>query len=279
MNQNTNIFNYYCREALKYPLLSVEEEKHLFNEYGRASLKEKDKLRDKIFNCNLRLVLSIARKYQNSGLDLMDLIQEGNIGLLKAIDKYTVDKDTKFSTYATYWIRQSITRAIVNSGRSIRLPAHVQTTLNKINQKEHELTQKLNREPDEFELAMAMDMSVCKLNEYLSYSLTDTKSLDDKIDDERVLGDIVSDNDSINPLDAMVEGDRNQILVDALEQLSTRERDIIIKHFGLFDTPRYSLEEIGKFHNLTRERIRQIQTKSLKTLRKTILQLDPSFVI
>ena len=276
---NNNALNFYLKEAYSYKLLTEDEELDLFTKYRDSKCEFKDVIRNKIFNSNLRLVVSIARKYQNRGLDLMDLIQEGHSGLLKAIDKYSCDKDTKFSTYATYWIRQAITRAILNNGRNIRLPLHVQTTLNKIHQVKDELLLEFDREPTDSEVALAMDMSEDKLNSYLRYSQIMSKSLDDKIDDERTLGDVVADQDSKTALEEMVEEDRFVTLKNAIDQLPYRERDIVIKHYGLFNSPKYSLEEIGKLYDLTRERIRQIETASLKKLQQSILQFDPQFAV
>lgn len=278
MNENKAL-KFYLREAYNYPLLTPEEEHDLFEQYNNPNCENKSVIRDKIFNSNLRLVVSIARKHLNRGLEMMDLIQEGHAGLIRAIEKYEFDKNTRFSTYATYWIRQGMTRAITNTARSIRLPLHVQTTLNKIYQIQNDLLLKLDREPSEAEIAREMDMSVEKLNEYLRYNKSITKSLDDKVDDERSLGDVISDDSVDDPLNAMVEEDKFQTLKDAIDQLPTREKDIVIKHFGLFNTPKHSLEEIGKIYNLTRERIRQLETLSLKKLRSAILQLNPQFSI
>ena len=278
MNENKAL-KFYLREAYNYPLLTPEEEHDLFEQYNNSNCVNKSEIRDKIFNSNLRLVVSIARKHLNRGLGMMDLIQEGHAGLIRAIEKYEVDKNTRFSTYATYWIRQGMTRAITDTARSIRLPLHVQTTLNKIYQIQNDLLLELDREPSEAEIAREMKMSVEKLNEYLRYNKSITKSLDDKVDEERSLGDVICDESVDDPLNAIVEEDKFQTLKDAIDQLPTREKDIVIKHFGLFNTPKHSLEEIGKIYNLTRERIRQLEMLSLKKLRSAIPQLNPQFYV
>ena len=278
MNENKAL-KFYLREAYNYPLLTPEEEHDLFEQYNNSNCVNKSEIRDKIFNSNLRLVVSIARKHLNRGLEMMDLIQEGHAGLIRAIEKYEVDKNTRFSTYATYWIRQGMTRAITDTARSIRLPLHVQTTLNKIYQIQNDLLLELDHEPSDAEIAREMKMSVEKLNEYLRYNKSITKSLDDKVDEERSLGDVICDESVDDPLNAIVEEDKFQTLKDAIDQLPTREKDIVIKHFGLFNTPKHSLEEIGKIYNLTRERIRQLEMLSLKKLRSSIPQLNPQFSV
>ena len=277
--EEKNALKFYLKEAYSYKLLTEDEELDLFTKYQSVTGEYKDFIRDQIFKANLRLVVSIARKYQNRGLDLMDLIQEGHTGLLRAIEKYSFGKDTKFSTYATYWIRQAITRAILNNGRNIRLPLHVQTTLNKIHQVKEHLLLELDREPTDSEVALAMDMSEDKLNSYLRYGQTMSKSLDDKIDEERTLGDVIADQTSQSALDEMVEEDRFTTLKNAINQLPHRERDIVIKHYGLYNTPKHSLEEIGKLYNLTRERIRQLEASTLKKLQQLILQQEPQFAV
>ena len=277
MRQNINALNSYLEEIGNYPLLNLEEERYLFAKYSRFSGEDKEKVRDIIFNSNLRLVLSIARKYQNCGLDLLDLIQEGNLGLIKAIEKYSCEKDTKFSTYATYWIRQAITRAISNTGRNIRLPLHVQTTINKILQKERELILKLEREPSDDELARALEMSVSQLNEYRSYAFN-TKSLDDVVGDDLVLMDTVRDYESEDVLFTLELEEQALMLHNALKELSSRERDILVKHFGLFNSRRYSLEEIGDIHSLTRERIRQIERASLSKMKRILEQKAMDYI-
>lgn len=256
----------YLREIGKIPLLSAEEELELAHRVVAGDKVAKDKMAE----ANMRLVVSIAKRYVGRGLDLLDLIQEGNTGLLRAVEKFDPDKGFKFSTYATWWIRQAITRAIADQARTIRIPVHMVETINKLLRTQRRLTQELNREPTNEEIAEAMEIDVDKV-EHIMKIKQDISSLDASIrddDEDSVLADFIEDEDTISP----EESATNQLLKEqvkgVLSALSEREQKIIKLRFGLEDGKQHTLEEVGQEFSVTRERIRQIEAKALAKLRK-----------
>ncbi|HLZ15326.1 MAG TPA: RNA polymerase sigma factor RpoD [Candidatus Saccharimonadales bacterium] len=256
----------YLREIGKIPLLSAEEELALAQ---RVVAGDKD-AKDKMAEANMRLVVSIAKRYVGRGLDLLDLIQEGNTGLLRAVEKFDPDKGFKFSTYATWWIRQAITRAIADQARTIRIPVHMVETINKLLRTQRRLTQELNREPTNDEIATAMEIEVDKV-EHIMKIKQDISSLDASIRDdeeESVLADFIEDEDTISPEDSATMQLLKEQVKDMLSALTEREQKIIKLRFGLEDGKQHTLEEVGQEFSVTRERIRQIEAKALAKLRK-----------
>lgn len=256
----------YLREIGKIPLLTSEEELKLAHEVVAGDKRAKDKMAE----ANMRLVVSIAKRYVGRGLDLLDLIQEGNTGLLRAVEKFDPDKGFKFSTYATWWIRQAITRAIADQARTIRIPVHMVETINKLLRTQRRLTQELNREPTNEEIAKEMDIEVDKV-EHIMKIKQDIHSLDQSVrDDEEdsVLGDFVEDEDTITPEESATNQLLKEQVKDLLGSLSEREQKIIRLRFGLEDGKSHTLEEVGQEFSVTRERIRQIEAKALAKLRK-----------
>jgi len=256
----------YLREIGKIDLLSAEEELALAK---RVVAGDKD-AKDKMAEANMRLVVSIAKRYVGRGLDLLDLIQEGNTGLLRAVEKFDPDKGFKFSTYATWWIRQAITRAIADQARTIRIPVHMVETINKLLRTQRRLTQELNREPTNDEIAAAMEIDVDKV-EHIMKIKQDISSLDASIRDdeeESVLADFIEDEDTISP----EESATHQLLIEQVKgmlgALTEREQKILKLRFGLEDGKQHTLEEVGQEFSVTRERIRQIEAKALAKLRK-----------
>lgn len=257
----------YLREIGKIPLLTSEEELALANRVVAGEKKAKDMMAE----ANMRLVVSIAKRYSGRGLDFLDLIQEGNTGLLRAVEKFDPSKGFKFSTYATWWIRQAITRAIADQARVIRIPVHMVETINKLLRTQRRMTQELNREPTIDELAKEMEMEPEKI-EYVMKIKQDVNSLDAAIrDDEEdsVLGDFIEDEDTKSPDEAATEQLLKEQVQGILESaLSERELKIIKMRFGLEDGKNHTLEEVGHEFAVTRERIRQIEAKALAKLRK-----------
>ena len=256
----------YLREIGKIPLLSSEEELALAQ---RVVAGDKD-AKDKMAEANMRLVVSIAKRYVGRGLDLLDLIQEGNTGLLRAVEKFDPDKGFKFSTYATWWIRQAITRAIADQARVIRIPVHMVETINKLLRTQRRLTQELNREPTNDEIAAAMEIEVEKV-EHIMKIKQEISSLDASIrDDEEdsVLADFIEDEDTISPEESAANLLLKEDVMSMLSALTEREQKIIRLRFGLEDGRQHTLEEVGHIFNVTRERIRQIEAKALAKLRK-----------
>lgn len=256
----------YLREIGKIPLLNAEEEIALAN---KVTAGDKD-AKDKMAEANMRLVVSIAKRYVGRGLDLLDLIQEGNTGLLRAVEKFDPTKGFKFSTYATWWIRQAITRAIADQARTIRIPVHMVETINKLLRTQRRLTQELNREPSNEEIAEAMEMEVEKV-EHIMKIKQDISSLDASVrDDEEdsVLGDFIEDEEGESPDESATTQLLKEHVNDILAILSEREQKILKMRFGLEDGRSHTLEEVGKEFNVTRERIRQIEAKALTKLRK-----------
>jgi RNA polymerase primary sigma factor len=256
----------YLREIGKIPLLSAEEELSLAK---RVVDGDKD-AKDKMAEANMRLVVSIAKRYVGRGLDLLDLIQEGNTGLLRAVEKFDPDKGFKFSTYATWWIRQAITRAIADQARTIRIPVHMVETINKLLRTQRRLTQELNREPTNEEIAKAMDLDVDKV-EHIMKIKQDISSLDASIRDdeeESVLADFIEDEDTVRPEESANTQLLKEQVKGMLGALTEREQKILKLRFGLEDGKQHTLEEVGQEFSVTRERIRQIEAKALAKLRK-----------
>jgi RNA polymerase primary sigma factor len=256
----------YLREIGKIPLLNAEEELALAQ---RVVAGEKD-AKDQMAEANMRLVVSIAKRYVGRGLDLLDLIQEGNTGLLRAVEKFDPDKGFKFSTYATWWIRQAITRAIADQARTIRIPVHMVETINKLLRTQRRLTQELNREPSNEEIAKEMEIDVDKV-EHIMKIKQDISSLDASIrDDEEdsVLADFIEDEDTISPEESATNQLLKEQVKDMLGALTEREQKILKLRFGLEDGKSHTLEEVGQEFSVTRERIRQIEAKALAKLRK-----------
>ncbi len=256
----------YLREIGKIPLLNAEQELALAQ---RVVSGDKD-AKDQMAEANMRLVVSIAKRYVGRGLDLLDLIQEGNTGLLRAVEKFDPDKGFKFSTYATWWIRQAITRAIADQARTIRIPVHMVETINKLLRTQRRLTQELNREPSNEEIAKAMEIEVDKV-EHIMKIKQDISSLDASIrDDEEdsVLSDFIEDEDTVSPEESATGQLLKEQVKDMLGALTEREQKILKLRFGLEDGKSHTLEEVGQEFSVTRERIRQIEAKALAKLRK-----------
>ncbi len=259
----------YLREIGKIPLLNAEEELALAQKVVAGDKKAKDQMAE----ANMRLVVSIAKRYSGRGLDFLDLIQEGNTGLLRAVEKFDPDKGFKFSTYATWWIRQAITRAIADQARTIRIPVHMVETINKLLRTQRRMTQDLNREPSIEELAKELEMEPEKV-EYVMKIKQDIHSLDAGVgrdgdgEDESVLGDFIEDEDAASPEDSAASQLLKEQVQDILGVLTEREQKILKMRFGLEDGKSHTLEEVGQEFAVTRERIRQIEAKALTKLRK-----------
>lgn len=258
----------YLREIGKIPLLNSEEELALAQRVVAGEKKAKDKMAE----ANMRLVVSIAKRYSGRGLDFLDLIQEGNTGLLRAVEKFDPDKGFKFSTYATWWIRQAITRAIADQARTIRIPVHMVETINKLLRTQRRMTQELNREPSIEELAKELEMEPDKV-EYVIKIKQDITSLDagvgrDGEDEDSVLGDFIEDEEGTTPEESATSQLLKEQVQSILSTLSDREQKIVKMRFGLENGKSHTLEEVGQEFAVTRERIRQIEAKALAKLRK-----------
>ncbi|MBI5906878.1 RNA polymerase sigma factor RpoD [Candidatus Saccharibacteria bacterium] len=256
----------YLREIGKVPLLTAPEELALAQKVVSGDKRAKDQMAE----ANMRLVVSIAKRYVGRGLDLLDLIQEGNTGLLRAVEKFDPDRGFKFSTYATWWIRQAITRAIADQARTIRIPVHMVETINKLLRTQRRLTQELNREPTNDEIAAAMEMDVDKV-EHIMKIKQDISSLDASVrddDEDSVLGDFIEDEDTKTPTESASEQLLKEQVKQILSTLTEREQKILKLRFGLEDGKSHTLEEVGQEFSVTRERIRQIEAKALAKLRK-----------
>ena len=254
----------YLREIGQIPLLSYEEE----IEYAQKVLNGDEEAKQKLIESNLRLVVSIAKKHTNRGLKMLDLIQEGNMGLMKAVEKFEYEKGFKFSTYATWWIRQAITRAIADQGRTIRIPVHMIETINKIKKESRIILQETGKEPTAEELSKKLDLPVEKVKNILEMN-QDPISLETPVgsEEDSELGDFVEDDKFANPYDATTRVLLKEQLDDVLKTLNEREEKVLRYRYGLDDGSQKTLEEVGKIFNVTRERIRQIEVKALRKLR------------
>ena len=263
MSVNDNV-RMYLKEIGRISLLSLEEEQSLSKRVAEGDEEAKRILAES----NLRLVVSIAKRYVGRGLLFLDLIQEGNIGLMKAVEKFDYDKGYKFSTYATWWIRQAITRALADQARTIRVPVHMVETINKMARIERQMTLELNREPTDQELSKKMGLSVEKIAEIKKIS-QDPVSLEKPISDEddSHLGDFLADERTMSPEEFATYEILKDELRDVLSTLTVREKEVLELRFGLFDGSSHTLEEVGKKFKVTRERIRQIEAKALRKLR------------
>lgn len=263
----------YLKAIGHVKLLTAEEEQTIAKKITEGDQEAKKKL----IEANLRLVVSIAKKYVGRGLPLLDLIQEGNIGLMKAVDKFEYEKGFKFSTYATWWIRQAITRAIADQAKTIRVPVHMVETINKVVRARRSLTQELGREPTNKEIADMLDEDEERIVEIMGFS-QDPVSMEAPVGDEddSHLGDFVQDSNALSPEEnAIAEMRRKQIDL-AMKDLTEREQEVIVLRFGLDGSQPHTLEEVGQMFHVTRERIRQIEAKALRKLgapsRKRMLQ-------
>lgn len=254
----------YLKEIGRISLLTTEEEMDL----SIRAADGDEEARNVLAESNLRLVVSIAKRYVGRGLLFLDLIQEGNIGLMKAVEKFDFGKGFKFSTYATWWIRQAITRALADQARTIRVPVHMVETINKMARIQRQMTLELNREPSEEELAKKMGISVEKVREVIKIS-QDPVSLETPIgeEDDSHLGDFIKDESSLSPEEYATNEILKEEIKSVLSTLQPREKQVLELRFGLIDGTSYTLEEVGKRFNVTRERIRQIEAKALRKLR------------
>lgn len=284
VQQTNNTITNYLKEIGRTPLLDGAEEIKLANQIQEMKpLLEKENLtaeekrivargqraKQKMVQANLRLVVSIAKKYQNRGLSLLDLIQEGSIGLMRGAEKFDPGKGYKFSTYGYWWIKQAITRAIANQARTIRLPIHITQDLNKIKKTTRKLSQKLGRKPTDIEIAEELEMDLKKFRSLVEAArMTKPRSLNITIDDnQNELGQILPD-DSASPSDFVAVQETRSQVQDLLHTLSPKQRDVITLRFGLRDGKVMTYEQIGNIHGISRERVRQIKNKAMKLLKK-----------
>ena len=254
----------YLKEIGQVPLLSPEEEQELARRVADGDQAAKNKLTE----ANLRLVVSIAKKYSGRGLHILDLIQEGNTGLIRAVDKFDYTKGNKFSTYATWWIRQAITRAIADQARTIRVPVHMVEVINKATRCNRKLVQELGREPTLEEIAAELNLPIEKIIE-ANRTAADTLSLDMPVGDEEdtTIGSFVEDDNTPGPADATSNALLSEALTEILGTLTEREADVLKMRFGMYDGRTHTLEEVGQIFGVTRERIRQIENKAIRKLR------------
>ena len=259
----------YLKEIGRVPLLSADRERELAEIMTTStSDEEKEKAKNELVEANLRLVVSIAKRYVGKGMFFLDLIQEGNLGLMKAVDKFDYSKGYKFSTYATWWIRQAITRAIADQARTIRIPVHMVETIHKVSRYTRQMLQELGREATADELGEKMGMSPEKVREIMKIA-QDPVSLETPIGEEEDshLGDFIPDDDTPAPADAASATILREVIERELHTLTPREEHVIKLRFGLYDGRTRTLEEVGKEFDITRERIRQIEAKALRKLR------------
>ena len=254
----------YLKEIGKIPLLTQEQELAIAQRMAQGD----EKARQEMTEANLRLVVSIAKRYVGRGMQLLDLIQEGNLGLLKAVEKFDYTKGYKFSTYATWWIRQAITRAIADQARTIRIPVHMVETINRVIRTAHSMVQELGRDPTPEEIAKEMKMDVARVEEILKIA-QEPVSLETPIGEEEDshLGDFVQDEEASQPAEAASYTMLREQLEEVLKTLTSREEQALRMRFGLTDGKAHTLEEVGKEFDVTRERIRQIESKALRKLR------------
>ena len=254
----------YLKEIGQIPLLSPDEELELAKRVADGDAAAKNKLTE----ANLRLVVSIAKKYSGRGLHILDLIQEGNTGLIRAVDKFDYTKGNKFSTYATWWIRQAITRAIADQARTIRVPVHMVEVINKATRCNRKLVQELGREPTLEEIADELNLPIEKIIE-ANRTAADTLSLDTPVGDEEdtTIGSFVEDDNTPGPADATSNALLAEALSEILNTLTDREADVLRLRFGMYDGKTHTLEEVGQIFGVTRERIRQIENKAIRKLR------------
>lgn len=270
-NRSNDPTHLYLKEIGFSPLLSAEEEVY----YGRLAIKGDQKARQRMIESNLRLVVKIARKYYNRGMEFSDLIEEGNLGLLRAVDKFDPERGFRFSTYATWWIRQTIERAIMNQSRTIRLPIHVLRELNACLTTARKLMQEQDREPTYGEIAEALDKSIDDVKEMMHLN-EKVVSLDIQVGNEgsqtKSLVEAIPDKSTVDPEEALYTERFNESLEACLDELSDKQREVLCRRFGLGGYERQTLEEVGEAVGLTRERVRQIQMGALKTLREILLK-------
>lgn len=254
----------YLKEIGKIPLLTPEQEQELASKLADGD----EQAYDKMIEANLRLVVSIAKRYVGRGLPFLDLIQEGNLGLIKAVGKFDHTKGYKFSTYATWWIRQSISRAIADHARTIRIPVHMVETINRVARANHELLQELGRDPTAEEIAHRLHLPLEKVEEVMRVS-QDPISLETPVgeEDDSHLGDFIPDDEAYEPADAAAYALLREQLAGVLKTLTPREEKVLCLRYGLTDGKMHTLEEVGEEFNVTRERIRQIEAKALRKLR------------
>ena len=260
----TNSLKMYLREIGKVALLTADEEIDLAKRIEAGDEEAKKQL----VEANLRLSVSVAKKYIGCGISFLDLIQEGNLGLMKAAEKYDYTKGFRFSTYATWWIKQTISRAIADQSKTIRIPAHVVESVNKLRKVQREMTAALGKEPTHRQLAIAMKVDEKTIAEWFTY-MHDTTSLDVQVGDEEdtTIGSLVEDTSCVNPADVVLAEDQSATLEIVLNTLPQKEADIVRYRFGLMDGTARTLEEVGQIYNLSRERIRQLEAKALRKLR------------
>ncbi len=261
----------YLQQISQIPLITVQDEIELAAEISKGS----EEAREKMITSNLRLVVKIAQEYSNLGLSLLDLINEGNIGLMKAVERFDPSKGGKLSTYASWWIKQSIKRALANQSKTIRLPIHMVDRVTQIRRTTTTLTKRLGREPTDDELAGEMNLPVNRITLLKSVSQRPT-SLDSPIGDDEgsTLGEIVPDDHAISPLESLQSKSLIGDISKVLEQLDSREADIIRLRFGLEGLDPLTLEEVGERIGVTRERVRQLQEEALRELRKSMVKLE-----
>jgi RNA polymerase primary sigma factor len=265
MQDNYETINVYMQEVGQFPLINEEQELELARRISQGDAAA----RQELCNANLRLVVSIAKRHMGRGLSFMDLIQEGNIGLLKAVDKFDTSKGCRFSTHASWWIQQAISRAISNTGRTVRIPAHLVETINKMKRVAAELTVKNGYEPSPKELADALDTDEETIKHWYKIS-EDIVSLDVKIkdDEDGTIGELIEDKSLSNPIGNILLEEQKEIFKNVLDTLTQRESDILQYRYGLKTDEPKTLEEIGGIYGLTKERIRQIESAALRKLRQ-----------